>query len=301
MDSSRSAKDIEAEIAAAASAIGGVKTEKSMDQPKEEAKSALTVAAERKRGTAEEDTSKQEVKPAPVIEVPKKTVKTSANKPKKSKRKTATKKITKKVTAKKPAKETVDEQPVKLQSGAVKVNIFPKSVVAKTDGKSGRSTSLNRHGKKLTPIGDVRKLKKAEKDAIPKHKPLSPDAIAVKVIPKKKKPIKAKVNQKPYKVIKKAPPSELVQKPEPQETVVKVKPVEPQPAPAPVPEIHKPQPVKRTPHAARLYDTRTYHMPLSVDHHHRRAIMPIWGRILVVMIGLVAASFTALMSGFIEL
>jgi hypothetical protein len=57
---------------------------------------------------------------------------------------------------------------------------------------------------------------------------------------------------------------------------------------------------KRTPHAVRIYDTRTYHIPISVDRHHRKAMMPLWAQITIVLIGVAAMVMIGLVFEVVE-
>lgn len=46
------------------------------------------------------------------------------------------------------------------------------------------------------------------------------------------------------------------------------------------------KPQKRVRHVARIFDTTTYHMPISVDHHSRKAALPRWARIVVLLVAI---------------
>jgi len=55
---------------------------------------------------------------------------------------------------------------------------------------------------------------------------------------------------------------------------------------------------KRTPHVARIYDTNTYHLPLSVDYHHRKAMMPVWGQVATLIAAIVAVVVSVVLFGY---
>ena len=258
--SSMSPADLEAEIAAAASSIGGAKTvNSSVELEIEEQLPDRKLPAKKK--------------PAPK-KAPVKTAKKTT--PKKASAKKPTKKTSKSMTDVRPGtpkKKTVTKAKVKSAStstpSAVKVKIEPKSAVAKR-GRAEKPKTLNHHAKDLKPIGDAKKLKAAAKPKVVKAPKAKPVAVTSKV-KVKKKPIST---PKPYKVVKAKSAGKIATK-----AATKAAPKK---AAQPKPQ---PKPTKHTPHVARIFDTQTYHIPITVDHHHRKAAFPQWATFAIIMAG----------------
>ncbi len=309
-DSSKSAKDLEAEIAAAASAISGMETvdgETMVKEVKKKTRSAskkIPKKATKSKAKTNKAPAKSDSKPKATVKI---TTKTTASPVKK---KTATKKPrTIKVMAtsdvkprshksvKKTAKQATVEMPTNEAPSAVKVTVKPKTPIAE-NSEAIPVTTLNHKGKTLKPIGDVTKLQKAETKtasspkigvARPVAKPKSKPKAVTNSVRITKKPISTK---KPYEVVK----ATIDDKQEAPETDSK-----------PVEEVRQPvvekaaKHKKHTPHVARIFDTQTYHIPITVDHHHRRAALPLWGQISAVAVGLAAMVILGLVFGLVDL
>jgi hypothetical protein len=56
---------------------------------------------------------------------------------------------------------------------------------------------------------------------------------------------------------------------------------------------------KKLRHVARIYDTHTYHMPIEVNYHHRKALLPRWGRIVMYLAAIAGMLGYAFFSGMI--
>lgn len=320
--SSKTPADIEAEIAAAASAIGGSVTvggvsvpEHEMSlaqgkdtnpQPSQAEQSETDAPNEGKRSKPQPTAKSASKKKTKAKSAKKKATKTSAGKKRsaqdaKQATKTANhaksksdKAVTKKSAAVAPKKKsrkgkvmsTSDIRPQVARESSVKKaeitfedNNAPSAVrvsvkpVADHAPKTEKSTSSqpelpNRHGKTIAPLSEnvhgakpAAPLQAAESKS---EEPTSHDkAVAITTHTRvNARPI-AHPPAKPYAVIHKQLPEAMRSQSEQQQAKSE----------------------KHAPHVARIYDTQTYHIPLSVDHHHRKAMFPVWGWVAIIAAG----------------
>lgn len=52
--------------------------------------------------------------------------------------------------------------------------------------------------------------------------------------------------------------------------------------------------------AAKIYDTKKYHVPIKVNRHHRKAAVPLWAEILILLVGVFAAVAYAAYSDILD-
>ena len=191
---------------------------------------------------------------------------------------------------------------------AVKVKVEPKDIVVKkppvsapvTKTKTEPAVILNHRGKDVLPLsgksGSEEQSKPAKVPEPAKVRPSSdePKAITGSVrvtsrpqeVPKQDEPVTSEPakpihSPKPYDVMRKSTKSES--KPKSSSASSEPKHV----------SVHK-----RTPHVARIYDTNTYHLPLSVDYHHRKAMMPVWGQVATLIAAIVAVVVSVVLFGY---
>lgn len=318
-DASKSAKDLEAEIAAAAHAISELETVDGETVSKPRAKKTRKSTAKKTKSSKTKkpatkktsSTKKASSKKTPPKKSASKKTTTKKTVPEKAPTKTAATPAAKKPTPKKTAKprkptSVVPNQDVRPAQpkpkvvkkavvtsssdgapSAVKVTVKPKSANKPLEKKVEEATApqiMNHQGKTLKPISTNTDSVNASKPEIP-AKPAKAVTSKVKV----KEPIHT---PKPYEVIK-TEDTETKHRPQTDESVEEPQQKE---APTTTPARHK-----RTPHVARVYDTQTYHLPLSVDHHHRRAQFPRWAQALLLLIGLAGAVIGAVVFDLFDL
>ncbi len=318
-DANKSAADLEAEIAAAASAISSLETVGGETVKKEVTRKKRTKKATTK-STSTKKTSKKSTA--------KKSGTSSEKKTTATKKAPAKKQAAKKSPSKSKSKPSMtDVMPVKpektpkvikkaeVQSeessgpSAVKVTVQPKPATRESGDDEPKETPtviLSHKGRSLTPLSDVSKPEPTRKSGAKKPEPAKQDVIkplfdepeSVEEVPTKEAPkaVTSSVRvskqpihtEKPYGVITgpAKEPSAVAHASAPSRVANKT-------------ELHRHKD-KHTPHVARIYDTRTYHIPISVDHHHRRAILPLWGQIVVLLIGLVAMIVIGRATGLVE-
>ena len=271
-DSSMSPEDLEAEIAASASAISGYetvagKTIETPDKPKPKKKTTKKPEKTAKKSTPKKKTlAKTTTKPKKPTQKKGKVMATSDVKP-------APKPIKKPPTVAKIVSDDSESKP-----SAVKITIkTSSSTPAKpSSSQNTKNQILNHQGRTLQPIGSsTQATTPTAKPRESKTGVATPVAIKSEVQLSKKPQVVA--SDKPYAVLKAA--TEVSES------------TEHQPHRAGTGAGHR---HSDAPHVARIYDTKTYHIPLSVDHHHRKAMMPRWAQYVVLAIGIAALVVTYL-------
>lgn len=257
---SMSPKDLEAEIAATAQAISELETVDgatvASPKSKPSKKGSASKADEGTSTQAKKASKKQPTKKGRVMSTS--DVRPGVRPPKKS-----------------PTKAEIKGEDSSGPS-AVMVTVKPKSIAVQPDSPNKAEVAPLTHiGKDIKPLSDKPKSADQATSSSPsadEQKKSAPTAITSKV----------KINNaKPYDVIKVAEKSSNRHGDE-----GAVDTIESNNHSNSAHISHRTD----SPHVARIYDSKTYHIPLSVDRHHRKAMMPAWAWALTILIGIATAA-----------
>jgi len=294
IDSSKSSKDVEKEIAAVASAIGEAKTVAGKAILKEQAKplsadkEKIPISINEKNNTksnSSKDAPKIKQASSSIMESDDKSLETDTEK-----QEIILSRHGKDLKPINPTNDAKKSDISSISSEKIKVSVKP---VKKADIEKTKSIDIER-------LGDMSKT-------LPKNKVITktpiktakPYPVIEEVVRKDEKPKKTtkpnKGKQADNKELLVSEEKNLKNKPAPREQSPKSKQDEDKPQKG----TTRNKPAKHTPHVTRLYDTKTYHIPLSVDRHNRKSAMPRSVQISIVLFAIIVmATAVVISSGF---